>query len=148
MPTQYVLPAVLYSLPAPLAPLPVVPNSLRISISISVAASAAQPGTDGQTGDIPTEASAAQPGAIGQTSDTSEEATAAQPAATSVLHSLPPPLVKEMINHWRNDVRLWMDSQTQQQYFNLLEQGDRQQAHQFMRSRFSAYLFRMQMSTR
>ena len=32
------------------------------TLEISVAASAAQPGTDGQTGDIPTEASAAQPG--------------------------------------------------------------------------------------
>ncbi len=43
---------------------------------------------------------------IRQTRNTSEEAAAAKPAAIPVLRSLPPPLVKEMINHWCNDVRL------------------------------------------
>ena len=82
----------------------------------------------------------------------------------TVLNSLPQPLVAAMIhhwvvhgdpgpplmigaalvwsilNHWRNDVTLWMDPQTQQEYRYRLERT-RQSAHQLKKSYFSAYLW-------
>ena len=64
-----------------------------------------------------------------------------------VVHGDPGPplmigaaLVWSILNHWRNDVTLWMDPQTQQEYRYRLERT-RQSAHQLKKSYFSAYLW-------